>query len=155
MSGGDLLIAEAGDRVVGTLRTNFARETDLGYYRELFGLDFVGADFSGAVSLTTKMMVHPAYRTGTLAVRMAQALYEHGIARGIRWDFIDCNAHLEDFFTRLGYEVYRPHVEHSEFGPVLPMRLNLLNLRRLLRIHSPLALCEVWKQAQPRLLAAA
>ena len=142
---GHLLLAEVDGEVVGTLRANLGRDTDLGYYTWLFGLDSVGAAFPRDVSLTTKLMVVPALRSSTLAVRLALALYDLGRDHGIRHDFIDCNAHLEAFFTRLGYRRYRPHVEHPEYGRVLPLRLDVDDLAYLQSVGSPLARTRTWK----------
>lgn len=136
---GHLLLAELGGEVVGTLRTNFARETDLDYYPELFGMDSVGDAFPEAVSLTTKLMVAPAMRSSSLAVRLALAVFRLGLSCGIRHDFIDCNAHLEGFFMRLGFRRYWPHVEHPEYGRVLPLRLDVDDTAHLQAIGSPLA----------------
>jgi hypothetical protein len=152
-----LLLAEAAGEIVGTLRANFARETDLGYYPELFGMTTVARAFPDAVSLTTKLMICPAHRSGTLAVRLALAMYEHGTSRGIRHDFIDCNAHLEDFFTRLGYRRFWPYVEHPEYGRVLPLRLDLDDFEHLRALGSPLARNRRWREpaaVAPQRLAA-
>lgn len=136
---GHLLLAEVGDTLVGTARTNFAGETDLGYYVDLFNLRAAGAAFPHAVSLTTKLMIRRELRSGTLAVRLARALFELGQASGIRHDFIDCNAHLEDFFIRLGYHRHGPKVEHPEYGLVQPLRLDIEDIDHLLQVGSPFA----------------
>lgn len=132
-----LMIAERGGVTVGTLRTNFAGETDLGYYVRLFELDSVGNAFPSKVSLTTKLMVRRELRSGTLAVRMACAVYRFGLENGIRHDFIDCNPHLERFFQRLGFRPYMGKAEHPEYGPVLPLRLDLTDFEYLRQIGSP------------------
>ena len=142
---GHLFIAEADGEVVGTLRSNFGRDTDFGYYTWLFGMDSVGAAFPRDVSLTTKLMIVPALRSGTLAVRLALALYDLGRDLGIRHDFIDCNPHLEEFFTRLGYRRYWQHVEHPEYGRVLPLRLDSDDLAYLQEIGSPFTRSRTWK----------
>lgn len=139
-----ILMAEVEDRVVGTLRANLARETDLSYYPELFSMDVVGSAFPGAVSLSTKFMIAPEHRAGTLAVRMARVFYELGRAHGIRFDFLDCNEHLESFFARLGYRRYVPHVEHPEYGRVLPLCIHLEDRDYLVRIGSPLVRDHGW-----------
>lgn len=136
---GHLLLAEVGDTIVGTARTNFAGETDLGYYVDLFNLRAAGPDFPRGVSLTTKLMIRRELRSGTLAVRMATALYQFGRTRGIGHDFIDCNAHLEDFFIRLGYHRHGPKVEHPEYGLVQPLRLDIEDIDHLLQVGSPFA----------------
>lgn len=134
-----LMIAERDGRTLGTLRTNFARETDLGYYVRLFQLDSVGDAFPSQVSLTTKLMIRPELRSGTLAVRLACAVYRFGLEQGIHHDFIDCNAHLERFFQRLGFRTYMGRVVHPEYGEVLPLRLALHDVAHLQRLGSPLA----------------
>ncbi len=141
---GYLLMAEQGDQLVGTLRTNFASETDFSYYPELFSMNSVGPAFPEAVSLSTKFMIAPNLRAGTLAVRLARVVYELGRVRGIRHDFIDCNAHLEAFFTGLGYRRYSPHVEHPEYGRVLPLRLDIEDRDYLRCLGSPFARDRGW-----------
>lgn len=137
-----LVIAEHEGEVVGTVRANFGGETDLGYYAELFRMPEVGAAFPHGVSLTTKFMVAPSFRSGTLAVRIAACIYEFGVSRGIRHDFLDCNAHLEEFFGRLGYVKHMPKVTHPEYGLVQPMRLDIFDSEHLRRVGSPFRRCK-------------
>jgi hypothetical protein len=136
---GHLLIAECAGGVVGTLRTNFSSRTDLGYYVELFGLASLGAAWPEHVSLTTKLMVAPSHRCGRLAIRLAREMYAYGEAGGVQFDIIDCNAHLRDFFSRLGYKAYMGTAIHPEYGEVLPMRLDIRDIAYLRSIRSPLA----------------
>ena len=141
---GYILMAEQGDQLVGTLRTNFARDTDFSYYPELFSMHSVGAAFPQAVSLSTKFMIAANLRAGTLAVRMARVVFELGRLQGIRHDFIDCNAHLEAFFTGLGYRRYSPYVEHPEYGRVLPLRLDIEDHDFLKSLGSPFVRDRGW-----------
>ncbi len=142
---GHLLLAESEGEIVGTVRTNFGGETDLGYYAGLFRMESAGASFPERVSLTTKMMIVPRLRSGTLAVRLAQAIFDFGRDGGIRRDFIDCNAHLESFFERMGYRRYMPKAVHPEYGEVLPLRLDIDDEAHLRSIDSPLA----WRSRKP------
>lgn len=137
-----LVIAEHEGEVVGTVRANFGGETDLGYYGELFRMSEVGAAYPSRVSLTTKFMVAPAFRSGTLAVRIAACIFDFGCGRGIQHDFLDCNAHLEEFFGRLGYVKHMPKVVHPEYGLVQPMRLDLADEEHLRRVGSPFRRCK-------------
>ena len=136
---GHLLLAECDGRVVGTLRTNLSNRTDLGYYVDLFRLSGLGPAWPDHVSLTTKLMVAPDHRCGRLAIRLARTIYNWGAVNGVDCDIIDCNAHLRDFFSRLGYVPYMGTAIHPEYGEVLPMRLDLRNVEYLRRIRSPLA----------------
>jgi len=136
---GHLLIAESGPDVVGTLRTNRASLTSLGYYIDLFQLLSLGPAWPDHVTLTTKLMVAPSHRSGRLAIRLAREMYRYGSERGVRVDIIDCNAHLRGFFTRLGYRPYMGTAIHPEYGEVLPMRLDVEDIAYLRSLQSPLA----------------
>jgi GNAT superfamily N-acetyltransferase len=135
---GHLFLALEGERIVGTARTNFGRETDLGYYRELYGMECVGQAFPGAVSVSTKLMVSPAHRRGTLGYRLVAHLFRFGCERGIEFDFIDCNPHLEEVYEKFGYRRYRGRIQHEEYGDVLPLLLCTRDLAHFTAIRSPL-----------------
>lgn len=135
---GHIFLAEdQAGQIVGTVRTNFARDTDFGYYRELYGMECVGEAFPEHVSITTKLMVAPRERSSTLAHRLCTKLYCFGLAEGILFDFIDCNPHLEGHFQRLGYCRYRDRIQHPEYGDVLPMILPVNDLGHLESVDSP------------------
>jgi hypothetical protein len=129
---------EAG-HIGGTLRTNFGRDTDFGSYRELYGMDCVGRWLPEYVSVSTKFMVAPQYRKSTLGVRLAAHVYQFGLERGILFDFIDCNPHLESVFFGLGWRRYRPRIQHPEYGDVLPLVLPVTDLAHLEAVGSPFA----------------
>lgn len=132
-----LFLAEVDGGIAGTARMNFVRDSDLGYYGELLGFDAIPSAELSRSSVTTKLMVGPEHRSGTLATRLALAVFAHGRSNGIRHDYIDCNAHLEEFFERLGYLRYLPKVHHPEYGLVQPMRLDAWDRGHLERIGSP------------------
>lgn len=137
---GHLFLAEdEGGRVVGTVRTNFGRDTNFGYYHELYGMDCLGRYAPQQASISTKFMIAPHLRQGTLAYRIATTGYTHNLESGILFDFLDCNAHLEDAFKRLGYQHYRNRVQHPEYGNVMPMILPMTDLHHLETIGSPWA----------------
>jgi GNAT superfamily N-acetyltransferase len=126
-------------RVVGTLRTNFGRDTDFGSYRELYGLACTGRWFPQHVSICTKLMVAPEYRSSRLGIRLAGHLYQFGLEHNILFDFIDCNPPLEPLFFGLGYCRYHPRIQHPEYGDVLPLVLPLTDLAHLEEVGSPFA----------------
>ncbi len=125
--------------IVGTLRTNFGKEADLGYYRELYGMDCVGRWFPEYVSVSTKFMVAAKHRKSSLGVRLAATVYKFGLERGILFDFIDCNPHLEPVFFGLGWCRYRSRIQHPEYGDVLPLVLSVTDLAHLEAVGSPFA----------------
>jgi hypothetical protein len=137
---GRLFLAENDKgEVVGTLRTNFARDSDLGDYETLYGMDCAGPLHPLHTSVSTKFMVSPELRRGSLGIRLASVGYSHNLREGILFDFIDCNPHLEATFTRLGYLAYRDRIVHPEYGDVLPLVLPVTDLEHLESIRSPWA----------------
>jgi hypothetical protein len=98
----------------------------------------VGEDFPGRSLLTTKLMILPEYRLGSLALQLAATVYQFGIDQGMRFNFIDCNAHLEEFFQRMGFRKYWPKVVHPEYGEVLPLVADILDFDYLDSIRSPI-----------------
>jgi hypothetical protein len=131
------LAAWEGGEVVGVVRINFLQLTDIGDYFEQYDLGGLPPGVLAATSITTRLMIHPGHRRGTLAARLACETYRYGLARGITTDFIDCNAHLVSFFTGLGYVVHRDDLVHPEYGAVTVMRLNVTDLDHLERVRSP------------------
>lgn len=126
-------------RVVGTVRSNYGCNTDFGCYEEFYQLRRAGDSYPDRVSITTKLMVAPAHRQGTLGARLSMATYRDGITNGILFDFIDCNPHLEDTFHRFGYRRYTGRIQHPEYGDVLPLVLLLTDLEHLEQVGSPFA----------------
>ena len=82
-------------------------------------------------------MVAPEYRHSVLTIRLMLELYRFGLAHEVRWSFIDCNAHLVDFFRRAGFVQHLPTTLHHEYGRVTPMRLSLLDEEHLACVGSP------------------
>lgn len=131
------MIALEDGHIVGALRANIGTETDFGKYIELYEMGRAGACFPEHVSMTSKFMVSPQHRGGTVAVRLALACFEFGCVHDIYFDFMDTNRHLEATYQRLGYCAYKGRGVHPEYGDVLPMVLSLTNEQHLRSIHSP------------------
>jgi len=129
---------DAGGKIVGTLRTNYLSESDIGDYRAFYRIEEFGAPFEEHMTVTTKLMVRPELRAGTLPVRLAIEAYREGLNRGVVMDFIDCNRHLEGFFHKIGYRAYCGRRNHPEFGDVLPMVLYTRDWLHLSVVGSPL-----------------
>lgn len=133
-----VLATFAGDRVVGTVRTNIGRESGFGEYEDLYTLRRFGPYFPECVSVTTKLIVDRAYRHGSVAARLVQGIYDCGIANGVRFDVIDCNTPLLPLFVRLGHRRLFPDIEHPEYGTVHPHVLVLHDDDHLRAVGSPL-----------------
>lgn len=126
-------------KVVGTLRVNFAKDSDLGYYEELYQMQSVGESHPNHTSIVTKLIVADTNRYGRLAIRLCQSAYVFGLENEIKFNFMDCNQHLVHFFTFFGYEVYTANVIHPEYGEVTPMRCNSFDIDLFKQRRSPFA----------------
>jgi predicted GNAT family N-acyltransferase len=124
------------DEVVGVVRVNFPRTSNIEYYESFMDMCSAGPFHPSATSMCTRLMVAPRLRRTSLAMRLAQASYEFGLRNQIRYNFIDCDDHLIGFFTRLGYVLHR-RAEHPEYGMGNVMRLDMLDRANLVRQRSP------------------
>ena len=138
-SAGINLYAIAGEDVIGTIRNNAAADGSVGPYEDFYDMRAAGADHPARTSITTRLMIAPQYRRGTLAVRLAMASFRMGVGRDVRWNYIDCNCHLVEFFRGLGWVEHLPVAEHPEYGLVHRMRLDLTDRQHLVTVGSPFA----------------
>ncbi len=135
-SGGYNFAAFRENEVVGVLRVNFPRSSNVGYYENFLDMRSVGELHPHVTSICTGLMVAQRFRNSSLAMRLAQASYQFGLCNHIRFNFLDCDDHLIGFFTRLGY-IFSRHAEHPEYGLGNVMRLDLLDLVHLTKVRSP------------------
>src|SRR5436190_21745012 len=61
----------------GSVRLNYGVESNFGEYVELYGMKQFGPYFPDRLVLTTKMILNPGYRGGTLMLRLCQASLLH------------------------------------------------------------------------------
>lgn len=138
-----LLVArtEAG-AVVGTARVHLAAAIP-DSLQTMYQLHRFAPYHPHESSTTTKLMVDRRYRRTPLALRLAQACYDLGLAAGMSLNFIDCNAHLRSFFLQLGFRQVLPDFEHGDYGVVSPLVLALRDVEYLRRIRSPFVIPEM------------
>jgi CRP-like cAMP-binding protein/GNAT superfamily N-acetyltransferase len=136
-----LFYAEEEGRIVGTGRQNLGRRGpfpeiyfdwyDLGPALSAFGLD--------RVSVTSRLMVDPAYRGRTLASLLVMRLYEHACRNGADIDFCLSEPGLLRLYYRLGYRQYRTAVRPMGPGIRVPLVHCVRDLGHLSRVESPFA----------------
>lgn len=135
-----LIVAAYDDgRLIGTARMQLGTQAMFGDYIDLFNMKAFGSFFPDKASLTTKLMVDPAYRGSSVAVRLAKRLFAEALNRGISFDFICCYSDTRDFFVRLGYRQLFPDIHHPEYGAAHPMVLAMRDRAFLESIRSPFA----------------
>jgi GNAT superfamily N-acetyltransferase len=128
--GYNIVAWDPAGQISGCVRINLARDGALDYYSDLLGLKAVGAEHPATTSVCTRLMILPEHRGSALATRLSCAAFDLGLNHGVVWNFLDCNAHLVEVFSRMGYE--RTHTAvHEEYGRVNVMRLNIRDYSHL------------------------
>lgn len=140
----DVAIAYAlwqGQRVVGSLRVlYFADLNDLTALTDKFRLqptlEAFGVD---AICSTSRFMLDPKLRHGRAILRLMQATYLDGVARGVRFNYGDCSPHLVPFYEHLGYRRYTHAYNDTHYGYKLPIVMLWRDHKWFRRVRSPLA----------------
>jgi hypothetical protein len=130
--------AAADGEVAGALRGILRKEGPL-EHEELYDLDRFEPFYPDAVSMTTKLVVSPGRRAGTILKLLVLEAYRAGRRAGAQFDFLDCWPHLISLYEHLGYRRYKSNVSHPEAGYMTPMVLVMEDVGHLRRVGSPLA----------------
>lgn len=130
------IVASDGEEILGCVRINFLRDGSIGDYAPFYGMDGLDPDSASAASICTRLMVNRCKRRTMVTIGVVTAVYEFALKRGIATNYIDCNRHLVQFFSKFGYERLFQR-DHEEYGDVTIMRLDLRNAARLAQIGSP------------------
>lgn len=101
---------------IGTISTNYAKNSNLGYYYDLYKMKEFSLGSYDDYSITTKLIIREDFRLKGIGLRLALAAYTQGVADNIKYDFIDCAKEMVPFYLRLGYKVYRDNILHPDFG---------------------------------------
>jgi hypothetical protein len=133
----NVFCAYDGERLVGTVRSNYARCSPLDDYEALYEMSRCGSAHPQRTSVTTKLVVAPDHRNSMLAYRLAVATYFTGLCDGVLCDFVDVYPARVPFFERLGYRIHLPRAVHPEYGAVIVMRLDMRDARHLAAVKSP------------------
>lgn len=134
---GNIFVAFKDGELVGTVRCNYARSSDLEYYVALYKMSEIAKNVHpNNTSISTKLMTKTHLRGSTMALRIMQANYNQLLLDQIKFDFIDCEPHMIAFFQRLGYQPI-DMIIHPEYGSGLAMMLDVFNFQHLERVKSP------------------
>jgi hypothetical protein len=133
----NLFAAFDGERAVGSVRTNYTRDSSLGEYLSVYQMERLSPELLTDTSITTKLVVSSEYRNTSLGYRLAAATYRSALRDGILFDFIDVYPARIPFFERMGYTVHVPEAVHSEYGSVVVMRLGMRDAEHFRKVGSP------------------
>lgn len=124
----------------GSVRLNYGVESDFAEYVELYGMKRFGPYFPARLVLTTKMILVPRHRGGTLMLRLCQASFAHTKESFPKTKFclIDTKPPLDSYFRRLGFRPTGPMIQHPAAGSVVPMAFLFDDGKHLHQIGSPL-----------------
>ncbi|KHE93146.1 hypothetical protein S225a_00500 [Candidatus Brocadiaceae bacterium S225] len=139
-STGNLFGIFKNNEAIGTVLTNYAKHSNLGYYSELYKMkELAYGTYYNDSSISTKLMVRKDFRSKNLAFRLALATFIKGLNDNIQFNFIDCTHKMVPFYLRLGYKVYRESIRHPYFGHGAVLVLELRNIAHLEECNSPFA----------------
>lgn len=122
---GHCFIALSDGEVIGTIRTNFAKEGALGALEGLYGMNG-SASHPESTAICTKFIVKRAHRGGRTAMELVSHIAQYGLRHEMKECFIDCVPKLVHYYRAMGFKVAAETFFHPENGPSLPMRLDLV-----------------------------
>ncbi len=125
------------NEAIGTVSTNYAKNSDLGYYPEIYKMHEFAGDSYYDSSISTKLIVRRDYRSTSIAFRLACATYIQQIKDNLMYSFVDCGRDIVSFYLRLGYKVHQKKFFHPEYGDGVVLVLELQNIEHLDKCKSP------------------
>ena len=133
-------LRDADGLLVGTLRLNLLSKLDdpqatlapLPLGRLLQQLP------TSALSYTSRLMLLPAWRGGTMLGMLFNRCYGDAVAAGVRIDLCHAKPGLVELYEQLGYRRFCPGIALPGVGYQVPMLLALHDREHLRRSRSPL-----------------
>jgi CRP-like cAMP-binding protein len=112
-----------GERVVGSLRTLYLEDVaDVSPLASKFSMaPALEAFGKAAICTTSRFMVEPSLRNGSVVFKLMRAAYVHAIQRGVRLNYGDCSPHLIPFYEHMGYRRYTSGFNDSAYGYKIPI----------------------------------
>jgi hypothetical protein len=121
---GHTFVAIQTGETIGTLRTNFAKEGDLGILEEVYGMR-QSKHHPGHTAICTKFIVARARRGSLAFVRLVVAWLDYVTRKGVRECYIDCIPGLVPFYERFEFKPAAASFLHCENGLSVPLMLDL------------------------------
>lgn len=135
-----LLYATVDGEIVGTLRIHWGGDAP---FPEEFYETYDLSRFEPAVApdqmvVFTRFMVRKQYRGSLLPFQLLGAIAQFSLDKKVRLSFCDCQPHLMNLYTRLGYRTYSKTYNDAMFGLMVPLVLVVEDLAHFRQLNSPL-----------------
>lgn len=141
---GHSFVAIRDGEVIGTLRSNYAREGPLGSLECVYGM-VASPHHPETTGICTKFIVKSSHRSGLAAMKLIAGQVQFGLRHEMSECYIDCVPSLLDYYKAMGFDIAGEEFFHRENGPSIPMRLDLIKhgemlagedgVRRMLRLY--------------------
>lgn len=135
-----ILYATADGDLVGTVRVHWGGDAP---FPEEFNETYDLSRFEPVVSpdqmvIFTRFMVRKQFRGSLLPFQLLGTIAQFSLEKDVRLSFCDCQPHLLNLYTRLGYRTYTKTYNDIMLGLLVPLVLVVEDLDHFRRINSPL-----------------
>ena len=145
---GHTFLASEGGKNIGTIRTNFARDGDLGLLEDIYNMP-ISQFYPNNLGIVTKFAVRRKYRGSSISLKLIAAATRFGLEHDMHECYIDTVPQLEPYYKAMGFEMCGKNFLHRENGPSVPMRINLIKHgKRLSREPTRLTMVGVFIRAE-------
>jgi predicted GNAT family N-acyltransferase len=138
-----LLYAQAGNKVVGTMRITLGEPDQFPLFlSEIFTLhkfkEILNTQRFKAIGLSTKFAIAPAFRGSTLMYKLVSETIRICQDNNIQFFFGGCNPHLIPLYERVGWRRFTKNFTDDNNGLLVPLLIIPEDTLYLKQVKSPL-----------------
>ncbi len=134
----DIYCIKTKDGIASTIRVNYIDRCELDpFYRDCYALERFSHVPPGQISMTSRLMVAPAWRKSKLLGRFLNHIFEEGRKNGAQLDFCYCAPFLVRLYEYLGYRQYKDNFNDPDVGYRIPLVLVGGDMEHLKSVGSP------------------
>lgn len=135
-----ILYARVDGDIAGTVRLHWGGRAPFATeHVKTYDLErFLAVAAPEQMVIFSRLMVRKQYRGTMLPLQLFGAIATYSLEKRVRLSFCDCQPHLLNLYTRLGYRTYTKTYNDAWFGLLVPLVLVIEDLAHFERINSPL-----------------
>ncbi len=135
-----LLYATVDGEMVGTLRIHWGGDAPFPLeFNETYDLSrFESVVSPDQMVIFSRLMVRKQFRGTLLPFQLLGAIAQFSLDKKAQLSFCDCQPHLLNLYTRLGYRTYTKTFNDVLLGLLVPLVLVVEDLAHFQRLNSPL-----------------